>query len=69
MEQRSIIAELNDTYIRERQNRAAGNRDCQCSYNSARSVRRWFGRWLIAAGERIQGGTLVPRLSAAGGSR
>ncbi|MFL5761293.1 MAG: hypothetical protein ACJ789_16355 [Thermomicrobiales bacterium] len=69
MEQRSIIAELNDTYIRERQNRAAGNSDCQCSYNSARSLRRWFGRWLIAAGERIQGSSLLTPLSAAGGSR
>jgi hypothetical protein len=72
MEQRTIIFDLIDAHTRELEQQAARNDQCRLAHLTAESgsLRRRIGRWLISAGERLQGNSLsaLPPLSATGRS-
>jgi hypothetical protein len=72
MEQRAIIFELTDAHTLELEQNAARNDQCRIAQLTAEStsLRRRIGRWLISAGERLQGGSIsaLPPLSTAEGS-
>jgi hypothetical protein len=72
MEQRTIIYELADAHSRELELQAARNDQCRLAHLTAEStsLRRRIGRWLISAGERLQGNSIsaLPSLSTSGRS-
>jgi len=61
MEHRTILYELTNAHIRDCEQAAAHDAECQLARLAATSSawRRKLGRWLITAGERIQGSTLI----------